>query len=69
MSKPEWNEDTPKWANWLAQAYWGEWFWYEEKPSCRPGARGWMKKMGTRREFAKKTPLSYSWKDTLERRP
>lgn len=32
MSKPEWNEDTPKWANWLAQDVDGAWYWYEHKP-------------------------------------
>lgn len=73
MSKPEWNEDTPKWANWLAQDEDGEWWWYEMKPKLRFGFKAWVE---TSRN-GKLDPASGRmtsgkneyWENTLEPRP
>ena len=32
MTKPNW-KDAPDWAQWLAQDYTGEWYWYKEMPT------------------------------------
>lgn len=31
--KPDW-KDAPEWARWLAMDADGDWFWFEDRPSC-----------------------------------
>ena len=66
MSKPEWNEDTPKWANWLAQDSTGYWYWWENKPMA---ASFGMWGLGGQFCRAGKEIPDEKWNQTLESRP
>lgn len=66
MSKPEWNEDTPKWANWLAQDKCGLWWWYENQPD--PGWMSWISH-GCEIEHAGEDEENPEFAKTLEHRP
>lgn len=65
MSKPEWNEDTPKWANWLAQDQNGIWFWWKDRPIPSYGLWG----LGGKFLRASHDDFNENWRDTLEPRP
>lgn len=60
--KPEW-KDAPKWANWLAMDYDGEWYWFEEKPDYERD--GVWRTQGGKHKAANVAPL----KPVIEARP
>lgn len=65
MSKPEWNEDTPKWAEYLAQDRNGDWYWFSKKPY--PGDFQWLAYEGIHERAIR--PPEIDWENTLEPRP
>jgi hypothetical protein len=62
--KPEWNDETPYWANYLAQDESGAWYWFEDKPKLGPSGN-WHVVTGDCQE-ALSNP---DWTKTLEQRP
>lgn len=70
MSKPEWNEDTPKWANWLAKDRDGFWWWYETEPIPSTGYEWVASVRGTKVERSSRfDSRKIHWKKTKEPRP
>lgn len=71
MSKPEWNEDTPNWANWLAQDSDGTWIFYENKPEIVIlGGEGYWNVHGLFLIDSVGGAIDDSaWKNSLEQRP
>lgn len=67
MSKPSW-DDSPTWANYLAQDYDGSWTWYENKPSLNPILDYWFRTEPSKRQLVI-PPKIEIWKETLEERP
>jgi hypothetical protein len=68
--KPSWDE-APEWANYLAQDYNGEWYWYNAKPTYNPYLTHWFLTYpygGTKRQLYVPDP-NPNWKDTLEEKP
>lgn len=61
--KPSW-DDAPDWANYLAQDYDLEWWFYEEEPE----ARGLYWASTARCEISISPQVQDYWTDTLERR-
>jgi len=61
--KPQW-KDAPDWANWLAQDYNGQWFWYENEPIMKNIQ--WWPANGA---VDSSTPDNPNWQETLEERP
>lgn len=60
--KPTWNE-SPTWANYLAQDQSGCWYWYEKRPI--PCLIEWLS-CGGRVDIAHSTGFNKSWRSTLE---
>jgi hypothetical protein len=67
QNKPSWNE-APEWAEWLAQDYDGEWFWFIDRPVIYKFTFQPVKApQGI--QLASKGEVLGDWRDTLERRP
>ena len=71
--KPSW-DDAPVWANWLAQDFNGDWWWYEDKPINDGIIHGFWGGVGAGKKIEEATPLLSSntaddWRSTLEPRP
>jgi hypothetical protein len=60
--KPDWKEDAPCWARYLAMDYHGEWHWFEAKPQM--GRSGWWISSG---RYLRAN--HDDWRSTLEERP
>lgn len=60
--KPDISE-APKWANWLAQNYSGQWIWFEKEPHARRVSWGSLE-ISSRSKIDHK--INDNWKDTLE---
>lgn len=69
MSKPDWYEDAPKWAEWLAQDSDGSWHWYEFRPTYEEDVFLWIAPGVGKWKFASGGAVNFKWKETLERRP
>lgn len=67
QEKPSW-DSAPKWANWLAQDYEGEWSWHEDKPVEDALCNKWNsnQKVMYTNEIGE---VIGDWTDTLEERP
>lgn len=63
MSKPNW-DNSPKWANYLAQDQSGTWYWFENEPS-RNRLGEWVCGYGDCEPAVSNT----EWAETLEKRP
>jgi hypothetical protein len=63
--KPTWN-DAPKWANYLAQNYYGKWHWFEKKPYADSNIDAWISCGDLTIEIREIFP---DWKSTLESNP
>jgi hypothetical protein len=65
--KPDWNSpDCPEWANYLAMAANGAWWWYENKPFI------WNSKYSHEWQpngDSQMAMVGLPWRDTLEERP
>lgn len=60
--KPDW-KDAPEWAQWLARDNDGDYWWFENTPSC--GHSIWIESDG-------RVELAYCpiyWRDSLQGRP
>ncbi len=70
MSKPNW-DDAPTWAQWLAQDFCGEWWWYERKPRHHRSLKRWVEDSakGNLDRAGSRQPENDGWRETLERRP
>lgn len=70
MSKPEWNEDTPDWANWLAKDRDGFWWWYEYEPFQFAGKEWVSGTVGGKVDRASRFDRpKTNWKESKEPRP
>jgi hypothetical protein len=58
--KPEW-KDAPEWAQWAAQDFDGDWYWFENKPIQLEF--GWASSTGRIQN------INQDWRESLERRP
>ena len=65
MTKPNWN-DAPKWAQWLAQDFNGDWYWYEKEPII---ADMIIARIGEHCAASPGNLINNNWKQTLEKRP
>lgn len=62
---PSWN-DAPEWAQWVAQAKGGNWFWFKNKPEAMTTAWAYD---GEQIELAFRGQKNPNWRETLEQRP
>jgi len=63
--KPSWDKHAPHWANFLAQDYHGDWWFYEGRPQA--SGLTWCF-IGRCEKAGVPTENDY-WTDTLEERP
>lgn len=61
--KPDWF-GSPEWANYMAMDYYGNWWWFENKPEL--GNHTWIENGGRSEELGDLGPY---WRDSLEPRP
>lgn len=70
MSKPEWNEDTPEWANYLVQDKSGKWVWFQNAPEPVQNYGYWrIGRDGGLFQIHDKPKENPDWLGTMEKRP
>ena len=67
QNKPSW-DDAPEWANWIAQDYNGEWYFFEDKPPIKCDV-AFANSVDDMCLFASKGEVIGRWQDTLEEDP
>lgn len=73
IKKPSW-DDAPEWAEWLAQDYDGDWWWYECPIEVDDlDEEEWVEEHGVDGRLVRATsgahPNGHDWRETLEQRP